>query len=127
MQPLSVLIVDDSKIVVGRLSGMLKELGHTIAGTAANGAEAVRKYRELNPDLVTMDITMPQVNGIDATKEILAENPDAVVIVITSHGQEQMVIDAVEAGARGYVLKPFKKENIEEQIRSAMHRPAVTV
>ena len=122
MQPLNVLIVDDSKIVCEILTGMFKELGHTIVGTAGNGEEALHKFLELRPDLVSMDITMPKVDGIAATKNILAQAPDALVIVVTSHGQEKMIVDAIEAGAKGYVLKPFRKEKIKEQIELTLKR-----
>lgn len=122
MSSLNILIADDSKIVVHLLTNMFKELGHNIAGTASNGEEALDKYIELKPDLVTMDITMPKVDGIQATKNILAQDPDALVIVITSHGQEQMIVEAVEAGAKGYILKPFRKENIDKQIKQILKK-----
>ncbi|MFO7729027.1 MAG: response regulator [Desulfonatronovibrio sp.] len=122
MSSLNILIADDSKIVVHLLTNMFKELGHNIAGTASNGAEALDKYIELKPDLVTMDITMPKVDGIQATKNIMAHDPDALVIVITSHGQEQMIVEAVEAGAKGYILKPFRKENIDKQIKQILKK-----
>lgn len=122
MRSLRVLIVDDSKIVCEILTGMFKELGHNVVGTAGNGEEALQKFLELRPDLVSMDITMPKVDGITATKNIMAEDPNALVIVVTSHGQEKMIVDAIEAGASGYVLKPFRKEKIKEQIDLVLQR-----
>lgn len=122
MSVLNILIVDDSKIVVHLLTNMFKELGHNIAGTASNGEEALDKYVELRPDLVTMDITMPKVDGIQATKHILGQDPDALIVMITSHGQEQMIVEAVQAGAKGYILKPFRKEHIDSQIKQILKK-----
>lgn len=109
---LSVLVVDDSLIMQQKVSAMLREFGHTIAGTARSGAEAIRLYRERIPDLVSMDITMPDMDGIEATKHILTAYPSAVIIMVTSHGQENMVLAALDAGAKGYVLKPVNKERL---------------
>lgn len=116
MEPLRILVVDDSGIVVMKLKAILRDLGHDVVGVAKTGGEALDKYRELQPDLVTMDITMPDMDGIEATKRILAEAPEALIMVVTSHGQEQMVIDAIDAGAKGYVLKPFNKDKMKEHI-----------
>ena len=122
MSSYNILVVDDSKIVVHLLTKMFKELGHNIVGIAENGEEALEKYLELKPDLVTMDIAMPKIDGIQSTKNILAKDPEAIIIMVTSHGQEQMIVEAVEAGAKGYLLKPFKKETIDEQIRQIIEK-----
>jgi len=116
MHPLKVLIVDDSLLTVRTLTGMLTELGHLVVQTAGSGAQALDAYRQVKPDLVTMDITMPDMDGIEATGGILKEFPDANIIMVTSHGQQGMVMKAVKAGAKGYVLKPIKPEKLREMI-----------
>ncbi len=116
MKQLKILIADDSIITTKKLTLIFQELGHNVICTAKNGKEAVEMFRQNKPDFVSMDITMPELDGIVATKEIISINDDAMILIITSHGQEQMVIEAIEAGAMGYVLKPFSKEKIEEQI-----------
>ena len=116
MHPLKVLIVDDSLLTVRTLTGMLTELGHLVVQTAGTGAQALDAYRQVKPDLVTMDITMPDMDGIEATTGILKEFPDANIIMVTSHGQQGMVMQAVKAGAKGYVLKPIKPEKLREMI-----------
>jgi CheY-like chemotaxis protein/CheY-specific phosphatase CheX len=116
MHPLKVLIVDDSLLTVRTLTGMLTELGHLVTQTAGSGAQALEAYRQVKPDLVTMDITMPDMDGIEATGGILNEFPDANIIMVTSHGQQGMVMKAVKAGAKGYVLKPIKPDKLREMI-----------
>ncbi|BAE50750.1 response regulator [Paramagnetospirillum magneticum] len=116
MHPLKVLIVDDSLLTVRTLTGMLMELGHLVVQTAGSGALALEAYRQAKPDLVTMDITMPDMDGIEATTGILKEFPDANIIMVTSHGQQGMVMKAVKAGAKGYVLKPIKADKLREMI-----------
>ena len=120
--PLKVIVVDDSNISVKKLIVLLEGLGHQIVATAANGVEAVRAYRSHRPDLVTMDITMPEMNGVEATKAITTEFPDARIIMVTSHGQERMVIDSLDAGAKGYVLKPVRIERLSDMIAKVMER-----
>lgn len=120
MNQLRIMVVDDSGITGKKLSKLLEGLGHKVVHFARTGREAVNAYQEVMPDLVTMDITMPDMDGIEATKLLMAQNRNPVIIMITSHGQEQMVIDAVEAGARGYVLKPVKKEKLNTSIQKAM-------
>lgn len=114
--PLKILVVDDSAIIIKKLKRIIEELGHEVVGEARTGLEAIEVYRSLNPDLVTMDITMPEMNGIEAVKQIKMDFAEALIVMITSHGQEQMVIDAIRAGAKGYIIKPFKKEKIKEEI-----------
>ncbi len=116
-QPLNVLIVDDSLITVKKLRLMIERLGHRVAGTAGSGSAALAAYREFAPDLVTMDITMPEMDGVEATRRILVDFPDAKIIMVTSHGQEKMVIDALDAGAKGYVLKPVRPEKLADMIK----------
>ena len=85
---------------------------------ATTGQQAVDIFATLAPDLTTMDITMPDLNGIEATRRILAEHPQACIVMVTSHGQEQMVMDAIEAGAKGYILKPVKQEKLAETLET---------
>lgn len=120
MTPLNVLIVDDSLVATELLARSLEELGHTVVGTAKTGAEAVSAYGTCNPDLVTMDLTMPDMDGIEATKAIMASYRDAHVVMVTSHAQKTMVMDALKAGARGYILKPFKNDTLREALARAM-------
>ena len=122
MDALNILVVDDSPIITRKLTMMVELLGHKVVKTAATGREAVVAYRACLPDLVTMDITMPEMDGIEATRLILAEFSDARIVMVTSHGQERMVFDALKAGARGYVLKPFDSHKVHEAIQKALHR-----
>jgi two-component system chemotaxis response regulator CheY len=115
---LTVMVVDDSILTIKKLEKMLTELGHQVIHTCKTGKEAVSDYPKYMPDMLTMDITMPDMDGIEATKKIIALNPDALIVMVTSHGQEQKVMDAIEAGAMGYVLKPIRKEKLETTIAS---------
>ncbi|MDD5214375.1 MAG: response regulator [Methylococcales bacterium] len=119
---LTVLVVDDSPIIVKKLTVLLQTFGYKVVQTASNGKEAVAAYKQHQPDVVTMDITMPEMDGIEATQEIIGEFPDAKIVMITSHGQENMVLDALKAGAKGYVLKPFQQQKVYETIQKACKR-----
>ena len=118
MSPLNIMVVDDSLITVKKLTKMLSEMGHNVVHCASSGAAAVEAFGQVNPDLVTMDITMPDMDGIKATRRILARYPSALIVVVTSHGQEQMVLDAIEAGAKGYVLKPIREEKLKSVVEA---------
>lgn len=119
---LNVMIVDDSLIMIQKLKAMVGELGHDVVRVCKDGEEAARDYPTVKPDLVTMDITMPGMDGVDAVKAIRAADPNARCIMVTSHGQEAMVVRAIEAGAIGYVLKPVAKERLAEVIGRALGR-----
>ncbi len=122
----TVMIVDDSMIMAQKLSVILRELGHEVVRVCKDGADAIRDFPLIKPDLVTMDITMPGIDGIDTMTGIMAINPEARVIMVTSHGQEAMVIRALDAGALGYVLKPVTKEALTAMIaRATAHIRAV--
>lgn len=108
----TVLIVDDAAFMRVSIRNMLTKLGYEVIGEAENGKVAIIKYQELNPDIVTMDITMPEVNGLDALKAIMKLDPHANVIMVSAMGQESMVRDAVMSGAKGFIVKPFKEEVI---------------
>jgi len=122
MDALKILVVDDSPIIVRDLTVMLEELGYRVIHTAATGKEAIAAYKTCKPNVVTMDITMPDMDGIEATRLILREYPNAKVVMVTSHGQEKMVLDALKAGARGYVLKPFQRHKLYQAIQKACNR-----
>lgn len=94
---------------------MLSSSGHEVVGEAENGFIAVEKYRELQPDLVTMDITMPEMNGIEAVKKILAEHPEAKVIMCSAMGQQKVVVEAIEAGAKDFIVKPLTRSGLMKQ------------
>ena len=118
---LRVLVVDDSPIISQKLVMMMELLGYRVVKTVENGLAAVAAYREYKPDLVTMDITMPEMDGIAATRAIKHEFPDANIIMVTSHGQEKMVLESLKAGAKGYVLKPFQQQRLVAVIEKACH------
>lgn len=120
MESLNIFVVDDSIIIIKKLTQILERLGHKVVATAKTGREAVEKYPELSVDLVTMDITMPDMDGIEATKLIRSIDSNAKIIIVTSHGQEQMVINSIEAGARGYILKPFDESKVKEAIKKVL-------
>ena len=115
---LKVLIVDDSKIMRNIVSVRIKECGFKVIGQASCGYEAIQKYKLLKPDIVTMDISMPEINqinnGIAALKCIKEYDPNAYIIMITSHGEECKVIEAINAGAKGYMLKPVTLSKIKK-------------
>jgi two-component system, chemotaxis family, chemotaxis protein CheY len=111
-----ILIVDDAKFMRITLSNILTKADHEIIGEGENGREAVNLYRELHPDLVTMDITMPVMSGLDAVKEIKSEFPDAKVIMCSAMGQQKMVVEAIEAGAKDFIVKPFDENRVVEAI-----------
>ena len=116
----TVLIVDDAMFMRVALGNMLKEWGFEIVGEAANGKEAIEKYRELQPDLVTMDLTMPIMSGLDAVKVIIPEFPNAKIIMITALGQQRIIVDAIEHGAKDFVTKPFTPEKLKSVITNIM-------
>lgn len=119
---LTVMVVDDSPIIVKKLSVMMQTLGYKVVQTATNGKEAVIAYPQCKPDVVTIDITMPEMDGIEATQIIISEFPDAKILMVTSHGQESMVLDALKAGAKGYILKPFQQQKVYETIQKMCKR-----
>jgi two-component system chemotaxis response regulator CheY len=122
MNTLRVLVVDDSPIIARKICMMMDLIGYEVVRTAATGREAIAAYRECRPDVVTMDITMPDMDGIEATRIIRSAFPDANIVMVTSHGQEKMVLDALKAGAKGYVLKPFQQQKVFEAIEKACRR-----
>lgn len=112
----SVLIVDDAAFMRLNLKNILKD-EYEIAGEAKDGQEAVEMYQELQPDFVTMDITMPVMDGLEAIKAIKDINQDACIVVCSAMGQQKMIIKAIEAGAKDFIVKPFKEERVVEAIK----------
>lgn len=113
---LNILIVDDSLIMRKQIATVMVELGHTVVAQAKNNEEAISAHSRFRIDLVTMDITMPGIDGIDTTKDLLAKDPDTKIVMVTSHGQEAMVVDSIRAGALGYILKPVTEKAVKEVI-----------
>ncbi len=108
----TILIVDDAAFMRVSIKNMLSKHGYEVIGEAENGKVAIQKYQELLPDIVTMDITMPEMDGLASLKKILAINPSANVIMVSAMGQESMVREAVLSGAKGFIVKPFKEDII---------------
>lgn len=108
----SVLIADDAAFMRQMIKNILKDTEYKVIGEARNGKDAVDKYQELQPDLITLDITMPGKNGIEAAKEILEFDEDADIIMCSAMGQQKMVLEAIKAGARDFVVKPFKPDRV---------------
>ncbi len=109
-----VLVIDDAAFMRLNLKNIIEDMGFKIIAEAENGKEGVEKYKKHNPDLVTMDITMPEMDGISATKEIKNFDNDAQVLVCSAMGQQSLVIEAIEAGAKDFIVKPFERTRIKE-------------
>ncbi|NLW08481.1 MAG: response regulator [Firmicutes bacterium] len=115
-----VMLVDDAKVMRLMLARIFEQAGYEIVGEASNGLEAVEKYKEIKPDLVMMDITMPEMSGIDAVKEIRNIDPDARIIMCTAMGQRPLVVEAITAGAMNYIVKPFTPSKVLEAAKEAL-------
>jgi two-component system, chemotaxis family, chemotaxis protein CheY len=118
--PKRVLIVDDASFMRNMIREIFVQAGYEVVGEAKSGAEALQKYEELKPDLITMDIVMPYKNGVEATREIVRAYPNAVVVICSALGQESLVLEALEAGARDFVVKPFRGEDVLAVVRKAL-------
>ncbi|AAU23569.1 MULTISPECIES: response regulator [Bacillus] len=115
-----VLIVDDAKFMRDKIREILETEDLQVAGEAENGEEAVLLYQELQPDLVIMDITMPVKNGIEALKDMIQLNPKVKVIMCTAMRQKRIVVEAIEAGAKDFIVKPFEETKVVEAIRHVL-------
>jgi two-component system chemotaxis response regulator CheY len=111
-----IMIVDDAAFMRMMIKDILTKNGYEVVAEAADGAQAVEKYKEHQPDLVTMDITMPEMDGIAALKAIKEINASAKVIMCSAMGQQAMVIDAIQAGAKDFIVKPFQADRVLEAI-----------
>ena len=116
----NILICDDAAFMRMMIKDVLTKNGYTVAGEAENGVKAIEKYNELHPDLVLMDITMPEMDGIAALKKIKATDPSAVVIMCSAMGQQAMVIESIQAGARDFIVKPFQAERVIEAVKKVI-------
>jgi two-component system, chemotaxis family, chemotaxis protein CheY len=119
-QNASVLICDDAIFMRRMISDILTQAGYRVAGEAATGLQAVEMYRALKPDLVTMDIVMPDMGGIDAVREIVRESPEARILMCSAMGQQALVIEAIEAGARDFIVKPFQPGRVLEAVQRVL-------
>ena len=116
----TVLICDDAIFMRTMIGDILSQAGFQIVGEAGTGVQAVEKYRELKPDLVTMDIVMPDMGGIDAVREIVGEDPSARILMCSAMGQQALVIEAIQAGARDFVVKPFQPSRVLEAVQRVL-------
>jgi len=108
----TVLIIDDSAIMRRMLRNAVTAIGYSVVGEARNGKIGISKYKELKPDIVTMDVVMDEMDGVEALSRIMGYDPEAKVIMVSSMGQEVIVRDAIVLGARGFILKPFNEQQI---------------
>jgi two-component system chemotaxis response regulator CheY len=115
-----ILIVDDAAFMRMMIRDILTKNGFEVVGEAQGGAQAIEKFKELHPDLITMDITMPEMDGIAALKEIKKLDPNAKVIMCSAMGQQAMVIDAIQAGAKDFIVKPFQSDRVIEAINKTL-------
>lgn len=116
-----VLIVDDVAFVRKTLAEILTQANYQVVGEASDGAEAVDQYVKLRPDLVTMDVVMPQMSGIDATRRIIKMDKNAKIVIISAMGQENLVMEAINVGAKDYILKPFSAEEVVKTVEHALY------
>jgi two-component system chemotaxis response regulator CheY len=115
-----VLVVDDAAFMRKVVGDALSGGGHEVIGEASNGLEAITRYVELQPELMTLDITMPEMDGLTALREIIAMDPSARIIMCSALGQERKVLEAIKAGAKDFVVKPFKTERVLDAVGRAM-------
>lgn len=116
----NILICDDAAFMRMMIKDILTKNGYNIAGEAENGAKAVEKYTELKPDLVLMDITMPEMDGIEALKKIKETDSNAAVIMCSAMGQQAMVIESIQSGAKDFIVKPFQADRVLEAVQKVV-------
>ena len=116
----NILICDDAAFMRMMIKDILTKNGYNVVGEAENGAKAVEKYQELKPDLVLMDINMPEMDGIQALKAIKAADPSATVIMCSAMGQQAMVIESIQSGAKDFIVKPFQQDRVLEAVRKVV-------
>ncbi|HZN97342.1 MAG TPA: response regulator [Gemmatimonadales bacterium] len=116
----TVLVCDDAVFMRTMISDILSQAGFEIVGEAESGLQAVEKYRELKPDLVTMDIVMPDMGGIEAVREICKADPDAKILMCSAMGQQALVVEAIQAGAKDFVVKPFQPSRVLEAVQRVL-------
>jgi two-component system chemotaxis response regulator CheY len=116
----TVLICDDAIFMRTMIGDILTQAGFEVLGEAENGVQAVERFKELKPDFVTMDIVMPEMGGIDAVREIMKDHPDAKILMCSAMGQQALVIEAIQAGARDFVVKPFQPSRVLEAVQRVL-------
>ena len=112
----NILVVDDAAFMRMMLKDIISKSGHTVVGEAENGVQAVAKYKELKPDLVTLDITMPEMDGVSALKEIMKLDSNAKCTMCSAMGQQAMVLESIQAGAKDFIVKPFDADKVKATI-----------
>ncbi len=117
---MKVLIVDDATVVRKMIGTVIRDLGHEVVGEACTGLEGIYKVRELEPDIMFLDITMPEMDGLTAIPKILESNPKTKIIVCSALGQKEMVVEAIQKGAKNFIVKPFQRETIDRTINAVM-------
>ena len=117
---MGIMIVDDAAFMRMMLKEILTKNGYEVVAEAVNGKDAIEKYREIKPDLVTLDITMPEMDGITALKAIKSEFPDAKALMCSAMGQQVMVIEAIQAGAKDFIVKPFQADRVIEAVKKVV-------
>lgn len=115
-----ILIVDDAMFMRMTLSRILNNAGHTVVAEGENGKDAVMLYHKFEPDIVTMDVTMPEMTGIEAVKEIKSNYPQAKIIMCSAMGQQRMILEAIEAGAKDFIIKPFDDSRVLDAIERVL-------
>ena len=116
----NILVVDDAAFMRMMIKDILTKNGYNIAGEAENGVKAIEKYGEVKPDLVLMDITMPEMDGIEALKRIKSNDPSALIIMCSAMGQQAMVIESIQAGAKDFIVKPFQADRVLEAVKKVV-------
>ncbi len=115
-----VLVVDDAAFMRKMVTDALTKGGHEVVGEAGNGVEAIARYRDLKPDLMTLDITMPEKDGIAALKDIMELDPSAKVVMCSALGQESKVLESIKLGAKDFVVKPFQPDRVIDAVGKAL-------
>ena len=115
-----VLVCDDAIFMRTMISDILTGAGYEVIGEAETGLQAIERYRDLKPDLVTMDIVMPDMGGIDAVRQIVQEDPNAKILMCSAMGQQALVVEAIQAGAKDFVVKPFQPSRVLEAVQRVM-------
>jgi len=115
-----VLVCDDAIFMRTMISDILSGAGYEVVGEAETGLQAIERYRSLNPDLVTMDIVMPDMGGIDAVREIVKQDPNAKILMCSAMGQQALVVEAIQAGAKDFVVKPFQPSRVLEAVQRVL-------
>lgn len=119
-----IIVTDDASFMRLMLKTLFQTAGYDVVAEAENGRDAIDKYEQYQPDLMTMDITMPVMDGIQAVREIISQFPQAKILMCSAMGQQQMVMDAIKAGAKGFIVKPFQTDKVLEQTAKLLGQAA---